>query len=39
MKKQGKEGGQNKFPRVLKNEKLSNWDEYLKDNNLIEFIK
>jgi hypothetical protein len=39
MKKQGKEGGQNKFPRVLKNEKLSNWDEYLKDNNLIKFIK
>ncbi|MFZ4741643.1 MAG: GH3 family domain-containing protein [Bacteroidales bacterium] len=34
MKVQGKEGGQNKFPRVLKNEKLNNWSEYLKDLNL-----
>ncbi|MCX6230691.1 MAG: GH3 auxin-responsive promoter family protein [Bacteroidetes bacterium] len=29
MKSQGKEGGQNKFPRVLKNEKYNCWDEYL----------
>ncbi len=29
MKQQGKEGGQNKFPRVLKNEKLKSWEEYL----------
>jgi hypothetical protein len=29
MRLQGKEGGQNKFPRVLKNEKYSNWDDYL----------
>jgi len=32
MKSQGKEGGQNKFPRVLKNEKLDSWEEYLKTN-------
>lgn len=29
MKAQGKEGGQNKFPRVLKNEKLKSWEEFL----------
>ncbi|MFA6923396.1 MAG: GH3 auxin-responsive promoter family protein [Bacteroidales bacterium] len=32
MKKHGKEGGQNKFPRVLKNAKLSDWEEYIKQN-------
>jgi hypothetical protein len=30
MRKCGKEGGQNKFTRVLKNAKLSDWTEYLK---------
>lgn len=33
MKLIGKEGGQNKFPRVVKNEKHTRWEEYL-DNNL-----
>jgi hypothetical protein len=27
-------GGQNKFPRVLKGEKLANWKSFLKENNL-----
>lgn len=31
MKKQGKEGGQNKFPRVLKKEKSENWKSFLSD--------
>jgi hypothetical protein len=29
MKKCGKEGGQNKFPRVLRNEPLHRWEAYL----------
>jgi len=29
MKAQGKEGGQNKFPRVLKGKKISEWSEYV----------
>ena len=32
LKSQGKEGGQNKFPRVLKNEKLDAWDVFIKEN-------
>lgn len=32
MKQMGKEGGQNKFPRVIKNEKLTQWEQFL-DNN------
>ena len=32
MKQLGKEGGQNKFPRVIKNEKLTQWEQFL-DNN------
>jgi hypothetical protein len=36
MKEHGKEGGQNKFPRVLKNTHLSNWESYLKKHNLKE---
>lgn len=32
MKLQGKEGGQNKFPRVIKTEKHARWEQYL-DNN------
>lgn len=31
MKIQGKEGGANKFPRVLKGEKYTQWEEYLQD--------
>jgi hypothetical protein len=29
MKANGKEGGQNKFPRVLKKDKLANWQNFL----------
>jgi hypothetical protein len=32
MRKHGKEGGQHKFPRVLKNSKLKDWEQYLNDN-------
>lgn len=32
MRKQGKEGGQNKFPRVIKGNKLKEWEDYLKDS-------
>jgi len=34
MRKMGKEGSQNKFPRVLKNEKLTQWEDFLKECNL-----
>ncbi|WP_009035544.1 GH3 family domain-containing protein [Indibacter alkaliphilus] len=34
LRAQGKEGGQNKFPRVLKKEKMTQWLEFLKDNNI-----
>lgn len=34
MRVQGKEGGQNKFPRVLKNDRLSEWENYLKEKQL-----
>jgi phenylacetate-coenzyme A ligase PaaK-like adenylate-forming protein len=36
MKAQGKEGGQNKFPRVLKGEKASSWLEFLNGKGPIE---
>lgn len=32
MKRHGKEGGQNKFPRVIKNAKLTDWEAYLNDH-------
>ena len=32
MKKCGKEGGSHKFPRVLKNGKLADWENYLSEN-------
>ncbi len=32
MRKLGKEGGQNKFPRVIKNEKLNDWEQFLDEN-------
>lgn len=35
MRIQGKEGGQNKFPRVLKKEKSQQWKAYLAENKLI----
>ena len=35
MKKQGKEGGQNKFPRVLKNEKSVDWKAFISETNQI----
>jgi hypothetical protein len=31
MKRKGKEGGQNKFPRVLKNSRLEDWNLFLKE--------
>jgi len=33
MKSMGKEGGQNKFPRVLKGKKAEEWLNYLQENN------
>ena len=36
MKSQGKEGGQNKFPRVLKGEKAADWQKFLKQNSISE---
>jgi len=35
MKIHGKEGGANKFPRVMKGEKYEQWEEYLADFKLI----
>jgi len=32
MRKNGKEGGQNKFPRVLKKNQLKDWEDFLQDN-------
>lgn len=32
MKKHGKMGGQHKFPRVLKNQRLEEWVDFLKNN-------
>ncbi|NTW32951.1 MAG: GH3 auxin-responsive promoter family protein, partial [Bacteroidetes bacterium] len=31
LKLKGKEGAQNKFPRVLKNEKLNDWEDFIKE--------
>jgi hypothetical protein len=31
MRKRGKEGAQNKFPRVVKNKTLEAWEEHLKE--------
>jgi hypothetical protein len=33
MRERGKEGGQNKFPRVLKKNHLEDWQAFLKKNN------
>lgn len=35
MKSQGKEGGQNKFPRVIKGEKAASWMEFLDKTGLL----
>lgn len=35
LKEQGKEGGQNKFPRVLKGEKADSWMKFMKSKGLI----
>ncbi len=35
MREKGKEGGQNKFPRVMKEGKLKEWETYLVQQNLI----
>ena len=35
MKSKGKEGGQNKFPRVIKNKQLSDWDAFLNNSSNI----
>jgi hypothetical protein len=35
MDSQGKIGSQNKFPRVLKNEKAKNWKKFLSEQNMI----
>lgn len=32
LKQSGKEGAQNKFPRVLKNEKITLWEDYIAEN-------
>lgn len=34
MRSMGKEGGMNKFPRVLKNGALKNWEDYLSKNKI-----
>ena len=35
MKRQGKVGAQNKFPRVLKGEKANEWKSYVEENSLV----
>jgi hypothetical protein len=35
MKMKGKEGGQNKFPRVLKKSQIEEWENYLKENSVV----
>ncbi|MEW6468555.1 MAG: GH3 auxin-responsive promoter family protein [Bacteroidota bacterium] len=34
MRTHGKEGGQNKFPRVIKNARLEDWEKFLSENKL-----
>ncbi|HRS54260.1 MAG TPA: GH3 auxin-responsive promoter family protein [Bacteroidales bacterium] len=34
MRKMGKEGSQNKFPRVLKNDQFKQWEDYIKEYKL-----
>jgi hypothetical protein len=35
MKLKGKEGSANKFPRVLKNSRITEWEDFLKSENYI----
>jgi len=35
MRSNGKEGGQTKFPRVIKNARLADWEQFLSENNVI----
>ena len=35
MKRSGKEGSANKFPRVLKNSRIKDWEDFLKEKNYI----
>jgi len=35
MKECGKEGGQNKFPRVLKKDQHTKWNNFIKENRRI----
>ncbi|PKP53968.1 MAG: GH3 auxin-responsive promoter [Bacteroidetes bacterium HGW-Bacteroidetes-1] len=39
MKKLGKEGSANKFPRVMKGQRLDDWEKYLSETNSNENIK
>jgi hypothetical protein len=34
LRSKGKEGGQNKFPRVLKGDLAVQWQEFLKENSI-----
>jgi hypothetical protein len=34
MERKGKIGAQNKFPRVMKNKHLAEWEEFLKQKHL-----
>ena len=36
LKTKGKEGSANKFPRVLKNSRIDDWEDFLKKNNYID---
>jgi hypothetical protein len=36
MKTKGKEGSANKFPRVLKNSRIDDWEKFLKEQNYIQ---
>jgi len=38
MRLKGKEGGSHKFPRVLKNDQINKWEEYLKINNCVDKV-
>jgi hypothetical protein len=38
LRSKGKEGAMNKFPRVLKNAQLQEWENYLTTNNLIKSL-
>ena len=35
LRVKGKEGGANKFPRVLKNRRITDWEDFLKKHNYL----